>query len=164
MAKVTVSTFNNLGSNTNDEISVVLIKHGVQSLPDEDRVSWDWFKYMTKFWWKCIPEWCSRSNKPTKHITFDQLHGKFLHCKRSRRGNTRIGTWHNGVYIWWYTWHQPFIILVANQWLETGYTSILVLQTAEQVGVVVGDNPCKIFPCPLIIIFAIQRLGTQEKK
>ena len=35
----TVLTFKKIGSNTNGEISVVLINHGVQSLPDEASVS-----------------------------------------------------------------------------------------------------------------------------
>ena len=38
-AQVTVFTFTNLSSNTNDEIRVVLIKHGVESLPSEASVS-----------------------------------------------------------------------------------------------------------------------------
>ena len=38
-AKVTVFTFNNLGSNTNGESSIVLIKHGAESLPAEASVS-----------------------------------------------------------------------------------------------------------------------------
>ena len=38
-AQVTVFTFKNLGSNTNGEIIVVLIKHGVESIPAEASVS-----------------------------------------------------------------------------------------------------------------------------
>ena len=38
-AQVTVFTFKNLGSKTNDESSVILIRHGVESLPTDDSVS-----------------------------------------------------------------------------------------------------------------------------
>ena len=38
-AQVTVSIFNNLGSNANGESSIFLIKNGVESLPDEASLS-----------------------------------------------------------------------------------------------------------------------------
>ena len=38
-AQVTVFTFKNIGSNADGEISIVLINHGVESLPDEASVS-----------------------------------------------------------------------------------------------------------------------------
>ena len=37
--QVTVFTFKNIGFNKNGEMSVVLIKHGVESLPDEASLS-----------------------------------------------------------------------------------------------------------------------------
>ena len=158
--QVTVFTFNDIGSNKNGESSVFPIKHGVKSLLTEAILSWDWFKYMTKCWLKCLPKWCYRHNNLTKYITFDQLHGQFIHGDRNIRGNTCIGTWPNRVYSCWSNWHLHFLLVVAYQFLYTGYMSMLVIQMAEQVGGAVGDNPCTLHPCTLIIIGSVQCLGT----
>ena len=41
-AKVIVFKFKKFGSQTNCENIVVLFKHGVEILPDEASLSWDW--------------------------------------------------------------------------------------------------------------------------
>ena len=53
----------------------------------------------------------------------------------------------------------PLSTDLAYKCLDTGYTRMLVLQMVDQVGGVVGDNPCTLHPYTLIILGAIQYLG-----